>query len=128
MYYVSINCVSRRYVMSESILNHHLGAFGARDVDAILEDYTEDSTIIIPNSVIKGLDNIREFFVNLTQNILPQGSDFELVEKVVDSNFAYLIWNAESDGYKIPFASDTFFFEDGKIKVQTVAFILEEKK
>ena len=44
--------------MSESILDHHLGAFGARDVNALLEDYTEDSTIIIPNSVIKGLDNI----------------------------------------------------------------------
>ena len=114
--------------MSESILNHHLVAVGERDVDAILEDYTEDSTIIIPNSVIKGLDNIRELFVNFTQNILPLGSEFELVEKVVDGNIAYLIWNAESDRYKIPFAGDTFIFEDGKIKVQTVAFILEEKK
>lgn len=113
--------------MSESILDHHLNAFGARDVDAILEDYTEDSTIIIPNAVIKGLDNIRDIFVNLTQNILPEGSDFELVEKVVIDDIAYLIWNAESNGYKIPFASDTFVFEDGKIKTQTVAFILEEK-
>ena len=49
--------------MSESILDHHLLAFGARDVDAILEDYTEDSTIIIPKSVIKGLDEIRELYV-----------------------------------------------------------------
>jgi ketosteroid isomerase-like protein len=114
--------------MSESILDHHLEAFGARDVDAILEDYTEGSTIIIPKSIIKGLDNIRELYVNLTQNILPQGSDFELVEKVVDGDIAYLIWNAESDGYKIPFASDTFLFEGGKIKVQTVAFVMEEKK
>lgn len=114
--------------MSKSILDHHLGAFGARDVDAILQDYTEDSTIIIPKSVIKGLDKIRELYVNLTQNIVPQGSDFELVEKVVEGNIAYLIWNAESDRYKIPFASDTFIFENGKIKLQTVAFILEEKK
>jgi ketosteroid isomerase-like protein len=114
--------------MSVSIVDHHLAAFGVRDVDAILEDYTEDSTIIMPNSIIKGLDNIRELFINLTRNILPKGSDFELVEKVVDGDIAYLIWNAESDGYKIPFASDTFFFEGGKIKVQTVAFVLEEKK
>ena len=114
--------------MSESILDHHLNAFGARDVDALLEDYTENSIIIIPNSIIKGLENIRELFINLTQNILPDGSEFELVEKVVEGNIAYLIWNAESDGYKIPFASDTFLFEDGKIIVQTIAFILDEKK
>jgi ketosteroid isomerase-like protein len=44
--------------MDESILDHHLGAFGARDVDAILEDYTEDSVIIIPTSIIKSLDHI----------------------------------------------------------------------
>jgi hypothetical protein len=30
--------------------------------------------------------------------------------------------------YAHPFTSDTFIFEDGKIKVQTVAFRLEEKK
>ncbi|HEY7534641.1 MAG TPA: nuclear transport factor 2 family protein [Thermodesulfobacteriota bacterium] len=114
--------------MSESIVDHHLGAFGARDVNAILEDYTEGSVLIIPNSIIKGLKNIRGFFVNFTQNILPQGSKFELVEKVAIDNIAYLIWKAESDSYKIPFGTDTFIFEDGKIKVQTVALILEEKK
>lgn len=113
--------------MSEAILDHHLAAFGTGDVDAILEDYTEGSTIIIPNAVLKGLDSIRELFDNLTNNILPPGSDFELLEKVVDGDVAYLIWNAESGGFKVPFASDTFLFEDGKIKVQTVAFILEEK-
>ncbi len=114
MWNFSIKCVSRRYDISESILYHPLGAFGARDVDAILEDYTEDSVIIIPNSIIKGLDNIRGLFVNLTQNILPQGSKFELVEKVAIGNIAYLIWNAESDGYKIPFSTDTSFLKTVK--------------
>ena len=113
--------------MSESILEHHLKAFGARNIESILEDYTEDSTIIIKNSTLKGLDKIREFFVNLDQNILPNGSKFELLEKVVEDNIAYLIWNAESNRYKIPFASDTFIFENGKIKAQTVAIKLEEK-
>lgn len=113
--------------MSESILEHHLSAWGARDIDAILEDYTDDSTIISPNSVIKGLYDIREFFVNLGQNILPRDSEFDLIEKVVEGNTAYLIWKAKNDRYEIPFACDTFIFEDGKIQVQTVAFMLEDK-
>ena len=114
--------------MNESILDHHMDAFGAGDVDAMVEDFTEESTIIFPKSVITGLDNIRKHFRNLTQNIFTKGTEYELVEKVVEGDIAYLIWKAESDRYKIPYGTDTFIFEGGKIKVQTVAFILEEKK
>ncbi len=50
--------------MSEIILDHHLYSFGEGDVEALLEDYTEDSTIIIPNTIMKGLDEIKDFFTN----------------------------------------------------------------
>jgi ketosteroid isomerase-like protein len=115
--------------MSEITLDHHLHSFGERDVDAILEDYTEDSMIIIPNAVIRGLDQIKDFFTNLTTKVLPPGCDFELLEKVAEDNIGYIVWHAESDGFKIPYASDTFVFdEDDKILVQTVAFILHKKE
>ena len=114
--------------MSEITLDHHLYSFGEGDVESLLEDYTDESTIIIPNTIIKGLDEIKDFFTNLVTEILPPGCDFHLHEKVVDANIGYLIWDAESDLYKIPFASDTFVFdENGKIEVQTVAFVLQEK-
>ncbi len=38
--------------MSEITLDHHLYSFGEGDVEALLEDYTEDSTIIIPNTIM----------------------------------------------------------------------------
>ncbi len=115
--------------MSEVTLDHHLHSFGEGDVDAILEDYTKDSTIIIPNAIIKGLDEIRDLFINLTTEILPPGCDFHLHEKVVDENIGYLVWHAESDGFQVPFASDTFVFdEDGNILVQTMAFVLHKKE
>lgn len=115
--------------MSEVTLDHHLYSFGEGDIEAVLEDYTEDSVIIIPNAIIRGLDEIRDFFTNLVTEVLPPGCDFHLHKKVVEDNVAYLLWNAESDGYKIPFASDTFVFgEDDKIEVQTIAFVLQEKE
>lgn len=115
--------------MSEVTLDHHLHSFGEGDVEAILEDYTEESVIIIPNAIIKGLDEIRDFFTNLVTEVMPPGCDFHLHEKVVEQNIGYLIWHAESDIYKIPFASDTFVFdEDDKIEVQTIAFVLHEKE
>lgn len=115
--------------MSEITLDHHLHSFGEGDVAALLEDYTEESMIIIPNAVIRGLGQIKDFFTNLTTEVLPPGCDFELLEKVVEDNIGYIVWHAESDGFKIPYASDTFVFdEDDKILVQTVAFILHEKE
>ena len=115
--------------MSEVTLDHHLHAFGEGDVEGVLEDYTEESKIIIPNAIIEGLDEIRDFFVNLTTEVLPPGCEFNLLQKVVEDNIGYLVWQAESDGYKVPFASDTFVFDDeGKIEVQTIAFVLHEKE
>lgn len=115
--------------MSEITLDHHLYSFGEGDVEAILEDYTEESVIIIPNTVIRGLDQIKDFFTNLVTEVLPPGCKFHLHDKVIEDNIAYLVWHAESDGYKVPFASDTFVFdEDDKIQVQTIAFVLQEKE
>lgn len=115
--------------MSEITLDHHLYSFGEGDVEGLLEDYTEESIIIIPNAIIRGLDEIKDFFINLTTEVLPPGCDFHLHGKVVEENIGYLVWHAESDGYKVPFASDTFVFDDdGKIEVQTIAFVLHEKE
>ena len=115
--------------MSEIALDHHLYSFGVGDIEAILEDYTEESVIIIPNTVIRGLNEIRDFFTNLVTEVLPPGCNFHLHDKVIEDNIAYLVWHAESDGYKVPFASDTFVFdEDDKIQVHTIAFVLQEKE
>ena len=115
--------------MSEITLDHHLHSFGEGDVEAILEDYTEQSVIIIPNTVIRGLDQIKDFFTNLVTEVLPPGCNFHLHDKVIMDNIAYLVWHADSDAYIVPFASDTFVFdEDGKIEVQTIAFVLREKE
>ena len=40
---------------TEATLGHHLGAFGAGDVDEIMRDYTEDSAIITPDGPLRGL-------------------------------------------------------------------------
>lgn len=115
--------------MSEITLDHHLHSFGEGDVEAILEDYTEESVIIIPNGIIRGLEEIRGFFTKLVTELLPPGCNFHLHDKVVMENIAYLVWHADSDAYVVPFASDTFVFdEDGKIEFQTIAFVLQEKE
>jgi len=112
---------------TEETLIHHLESFGVGDVDAILADFTEDSTIIMPTDTIRGLGNIRPLFEKFVSEIIPPGSSFQMSKQIIEEEIAYIVWSAESEKYRIPFASDTFLIRDGKIITQTIAFIMVEK-
>lgn len=107
---------------TEATLGHHLGAFGAGDVDEIMRDYTEDSVIITPDGPLRGLSEIRPFFEQLTTEIAPPGGyKFEMVQQAVEGEVAYIAWSLESEKYNIPLGSDTFIVRGGKIVTQTFA-------
>jgi hypothetical protein len=39
---------------TEAVLNHHPEAFSAADIDAMMEDYTDDSVLIVPDVTLTG--------------------------------------------------------------------------
>lgn len=105
---------------SSAILNHHLVAFGNNSFDEIMKDYTEESEIHTIDGVVKGLENIRSFFVKMF-GLIPTGSEFEMKQLTVTENVAHIIWASKSAVAHIPFGADTFVFENDKIKSHTVA-------
>lgn len=105
---------------TEQILMHHLIAFGDNNLDEILKDYTEQSVIMTPEGVVKGLAEIRKFFKDFFE-VIPTGSSFTMKQKNVEGNIAYIAWASESSSNKIPMGTDTFVFEGDKIQYHTVA-------
>lgn len=105
---------------TEEILIQHLTAFGNNDLDAIVSDYTEESLIFTSKGIIRGLKNIRQFFTEFFE-VIPKGSEFGMVQKIVEDYVAYIVWNSDSKIAKIPLGTDSFVFEDGKIKYHMVA-------
>lgn len=105
---------------NKEVLMHHLTAFGNNDLDAILEDYTEESEISTVDGIIRGLDHIREFFAEIFKAI-PTGSEFEMKKLNSSNNVAHIVWASKSATADIPLGSDTFVFENGKIKFHSVA-------
>ena len=81
-----------------------------------MSDYTEDSVIIQGDGVIKGLDGVRAMFQAATSS--PVFKSLEIKHRVIEGNFAYIVWSVPG---MIPFGTDTFVVEDGKIRLQTVA-------
>ena len=105
---------------TKDVLMQHLTAFGNNDLDAIMEDYTEESELLTAEALLKGLDAIRRFFSDYFITI-PTSSDFEMKQLLISGELAYIVWASRSTVAHIPLGTDTFFISDGKIKQHTVA-------
>jgi len=107
---------------TDQILTHHLEAFLARDMSAILEDYTPSSLIITPDgTVLRGPRQIRGLFEAMFAEFAKPTSSFALGTRVVEGETAYITWTAETADNVYELGTDTFQVRDGKITIQTFA-------
>ena len=107
--------------MTETVLDHHLKAFGEADINAILEDYTADSVLITPNGPVQGHEQLRPLFEAFFAEFAKPGAVFEMKQRVIEGEVAYIVWTAETADNVYEFATDTFVVKDGKIATQTFA-------
>src|SRR2546423_12791235 len=96
------------------VLDHHVTALLAGDVDGLMEDYHDDAKLITNLGVIvSGTAEVRNLFASLPIDL----AGFEVTFQHVEDAFALLVWKTAA----IPFAADTFTLDNGKIRVQTAA-------
>lgn len=104
--------------------DHHIAAWNARDLDALLADYHEGSVVIRNDEIYRGLAEIRVLFKDLFAR-------FDLVsaasiDRIVQEGPAiYLTWRAkgkDAQGAEVSSqqGTDTFLIRDGKIDAQTI--------
>ncbi len=103
---------------TQTTLDHHLQSFG-EGIDAIMEDFTEDSVVITPDATYRGLTEIRAFFTAFVEG-LPAGvwDVFTMKRMEVAGEVGYILWEAKP---WFPLGTDTFVVRDGKIVFQTAA-------
>jgi ketosteroid isomerase-like protein len=113
---------------TRAVVQHHMDALEAGDLDGVLSDYTDDSVIVTAAGNARGPAELRTFFRNLIDGLLPPGGHtFTLDEFLVADDVALIAWRLETDAVAIPFGTDTFVVRDGKIVTQTAAFRMEPK-
>jgi len=105
----------------QDVFAHHSAALGAEDLEDIVADYTEDAVLIAQNKVFRGRDGARQVFTKLLQDV-PQAT-WELAT-VFEDDVLYLEWKAGGGGRRIDDGVDTFIFEHGQIRVQTIRYTL----
>ncbi|MBI1259854.1 MAG: nuclear transport factor 2 family protein [Chloroflexi bacterium] len=102
---------------TEATLGHHLQSLTAKDLEATLNDYTDESILFTPSGVVTGLDALRGFFTQFVQVLTPEFmSNFKLERQDIRGEFAYITW---SSGAAVPFGLDSFQVRNGKIVWQT---------
>ncbi|WP_089725200.1 nuclear transport factor 2 family protein [Candidatus Thiosymbion oneisti] len=113
---------------TETVINHHLQAFSAGDVDEIIKEYTEDSVLIVQDATLTGLDSIRAAFTGFFGGLFKPGTyEFKMDRMEISGDVAYVVWHSTNESVDVKLGTDTFLIRDGKIVVQTFAAFMQEK-
>lgn len=113
---------------TSDVLDHHLDAFANQELEEIMIDYSNDSVVVTNMGVFRGLDEIEELFADLFDEFAQEGTTIEVEDTIVESEFAYLLWNAETPDNNYEFCTDTFHIPDKTIDFQTFAGKVESKE
>ena len=101
---------------TRTVVEHHMAALHAGEIDAVMEDYTDDSVFIINlGGVFTGREAIRPFFEASAG--MP---GFTEIASFAEGDAYYVTWTADG----IQLGSDTIVVRDGKIALQTVVVAL----
>ena len=105
-----------RPMSTEAVLRNHLRA-AKEGVDAVMQDYTDQSVLITHDATYRGLAEIRRFFTVLFKE-LPAGffDAMKMNRQEIVGEVAYILWE------RMPIisqATDTFVVRNGRILFQT---------
>lgn len=105
--------------VTRQVLDHHWQTFRDNDLEGVMEDYTEESILITPDTTFKGLEAIRQNFIQAFEAFPVEESPLTLHKSVVEKDVGYILWEASTPQFELLFATDTFIIRDGKIIRQT---------
>jgi len=105
---------------TKDILGNHLNSFREGDLDGILSDYAPGAVLFTPGGALRG-PAIRAFFVTLLAEFAKPGAVFRMEEQLVEGDYAYILWTAETADNRYELGTDTFVVREGKISVQSFA-------
>ena len=101
----------------EQIFTHHKTAIESGDLYAIMTDYDEESVIISHEKTYRGLKAIEEYFAQFLKTC--SGGKWDFKTKF-EGDVLLASWRAEWSNGGSKTGSDTFFFRNGLIGIQTI--------
>jgi ketosteroid isomerase-like protein len=107
----------------EEVFAHHAQVLIAGDLDGIVEDYADDAVFITPAGVKRGKAGVREGFTQLLADV--PDADWKVPTQIFEGDTLFIEWSATSSATKVEDGVDTFVFQDGQIRLQTVRYTVQ---
>ena len=104
-----------------AVLDRHLAAFAAHDLDAIMADYDDQSVFITPTGVLNGAAEIRPMFEALVEEFSAPQATVTIHQRHHSGPVAYITWSAETPANRYSLATDTLYVKGDHIRYQTFA-------
>ena len=105
---------------AEDAYRAHLQAVNTGDLEAVLKNYADDVVVLTAQGPLEGRTGVEAFFKQAF-SLLPQAQ--VSAKQVVSTGAALLVWwGAESPAGRVDDGVDTFVFERGLIKLQSISF------
>lgn len=105
-----------------AVLDRNTRAFAARDVDGLMENYTDQSVLITQEATYQGKAQIRAFFDQLVAEFDSRETTFTMQQRRVRESIAFIAWTAETPARRYELGTDTFYIANDRILYQTYAF------
>lgn len=109
------------------VLDHHLQCFANRDLDGIIADYSDDALFFGPDGALRGTKAIRGVFEQFFAEFAKPGGSFSRKQLLVEGDYAFIAWTAETADNSFELASDTFVIQDGRIRLQALTAKIKPK-
>ena len=129
---INSNLVAYYYMADEDtteetrqVWEHHIEAWDNSDLADIMSDYSEDSILILNNTVYKGIDEIACVFDSL-YDIFADGNNI-IAPETIEGEAIYITWNYTPPNDHAYDGTDSFVVRDRIIEYQTIASRLYEK-
>ena len=104
---------------TEDVLDQHLKCFGENDLDGVLADYSPETVFFTPGGALRGPDAIKPFFQAFLAEFAKPGASFSMRKQIVEGEYGYILWSAETADNSYDAATDTFVVREGKIVAQS---------
>ena len=103
---------------SAEFIERRIEAFGRGDIDAMVDDYTEESVIMTPMGNMVGAGQVRQMITRFVAEFGIQGTTLEVIRKNSTEHVAHFAWKAETARTIFKFGNETYFLDkDGKVIV-----------
>ena len=112
---------------SEAFLQARLQAFGSGNLEALLEQYSEDATLFTPQGALHGKAQIKTMLQAVLAEFGQPGSKFNLVSQAAVGSSIALVWNAETSQNIYELGVETYVLADGKVATQTTVLKVTPK-